>query len=41
MSTGHISVQCIELLHRGCMGHWGMYGYMYMGRYTNGVDELH
>ena len=36
MSTYHISVQSIELLQRGCKGHWGMYGYMYMGCYTNG-----
>ena len=36
MSTGHMSVQCIELLHRGCTGHWGMYGYMHMGCYTQG-----
>ena len=31
-----MSVQCIELLRRGCKGHWGMYGYMYMGCATHG-----
>ena len=36
MSTGHLSVQRIELLHRGGKGQWGMYGYMYMGCYTHG-----
>jgi hypothetical protein len=30
-----VCVQCIELLHRGCKGHWGKYGYMYMGCYTD------
>ena len=36
MSTGDLSVLCIDLLYMGCMGHWGMYGYMYMGCYTLG-----
>ena len=30
----HVCVQYIEPLNRGCKGHWGMYGYMYMASYT-------
>ena len=41
MSTGHMYVYCIELLRRGCKGHWGTYGYMYMGCYTHGVGKLY
>ena len=36
MSNGHISVQSIELLHRGGKGQWGMYGYRYLGSATLG-----
>ena len=31
-----MSVQSIELLQRGYKGHWGVYGYMYMGCATHG-----
>ena len=37
MRTGHMSVLYNELVHRGCKGHCGRYGYMYMGCVTHGV----